>query len=92
MLAVLCIMAPMNLSILVDVNVLLKLLQGVLRAVSKSMQTSMHVIGWDAIAHHARRGQGIVGRETMKWVGEHFEGFAEINCVAQKDPKDFAKS
>ncbi len=69
MLAVLLALDSVNLSILVDINVLLELLERVLRSVGKSMQSRVHVIGGQmppivVIA----RWQGIVCREPVQWI------------------------
>lgn len=73
-LTMLIIMASVNLAILMNIDVVLKLLEGVLRSVGQGMEARMHVIrGQMPIRHHAIRWQGIVGREPVKGIRKHHE-------------------
>jgi hypothetical protein len=70
------VVPSVDLAALVDVDLLLELLQGVLGAISKRVEASVHVIGWEvAIRHQARRRQGIVRREAVEWVGKHLDAW-----------------
>ncbi len=76
-LTMLIIMASVNLTILMNIDVLLELLEGVLRSVGQGMEARMHVVrGQMPIRHHAIRGQGIVCREPVKGVRKHLECLA----------------
>jgi hypothetical protein len=73
-LTMLIIMVPVNLTILMNIDVLLKLLEGVLRSVGQSMEARMHMTrGQMPIRHHAIRWQGIIGREPVKGIRKHHE-------------------
>lgn len=60
---------------LVNINMLLKLMQRILGAVCKSIQSrGVHMVrGNMAIRHHVIRRQCIVCRETVEWIGKHSE-------------------
>jgi hypothetical protein len=75
----LIIVASVHLAILVHIDVLLKLLEGVLRSVGQGMEALMHVIrGQVPVGHHAIRRQGIVRREAVEGIGEHHECLAGV--------------
>jgi hypothetical protein len=85
MLAVLLILHSVYLSILMNINVLLELLEGVLRPVGKCMQTRMHVIGGQMPTGVAvARRQGIVRRETVQWIRKHHEGLEASNFLVER--------
>jgi hypothetical protein len=74
-LAMLIIVAAVNLAILMNINVLLKLLERVLRSVGQSVEAAVHVIRRQVpVRHHAVRGQGIVCREAVEGIRKHLEG------------------
>ncbi len=75
------VVTPVHLAVRVEVDLLLKLLQGVLRAVGQRMQAVVDGIGWERVAHHRRRGEGVVGRETVQWVGKHREGVGVVESA-----------
>lgn len=73
----LIIVASVNVAILMNVDVLLKLLERVLRSVGQSVEARMHVIRRQvAVGHHAVRGQGIVCREAVEGIRKHHECLA----------------
>lgn len=75
----------MGLRILVDIDVLLKLLQRVLRTMCERIQTRVHVMGRDVpVGEHVVRRQGIVSRETVKWIGKHLETLVEVDSKWRK--------
>lgn len=60
-LTMLTIMASVNLAILMNIDVLLELLEGVLRSVGQGVEAGVHVIrGQVPVGHHTVRWQGIV--------------------------------
>jgi hypothetical protein len=74
-----------------NINVLLKLLERVLRSVGKCVKARMHVIrGQVPVGHHAVRGQGIVSRIAVERIGKHLDGPAESSSLVVKDWQDFS--
>jgi len=70
----LVIVASVNLAILMHINVLLKLLECVLRAIGQGVEARVHVIRRQVpVGHHAIRGQGIVCREAVERIRKHLE-------------------
>jgi hypothetical protein len=68
----LIIVAAVNLAILMNIDVLLQLLECVLRAVSQGVEAGVHVIRRQVpVGHHAIRGQGIVCREAVEGIRKH---------------------
>jgi hypothetical protein len=83
----LIIVAPVNLAILMNINVLLKLLERVLRSVGQGVEARMHVIrGQVSVGHHAVRRQGIVCREAVEGIGKHHECLARVFFVCVEGP------
>jgi hypothetical protein len=73
-LAMLLIVASVNLAILMNIDVLLELLERVLRSVGQSVEAGMHVIRRQVpVGHHAVRGQGIVCREAVEGIRKHLD-------------------
>jgi hypothetical protein len=90
MLTMLIIVASVDLAILMNINMLLKLLECVLRSVGQRVKARMHVIRRQVpVGHHAVRGQGIVSRIAVERIGKHLECLAESSSVV-KDWQGFS--
>ena len=59
----------------VDTDVLLQLLQGVVRALGEGVHAGgVHVCGRDmAVGEQRGGGDGVVGRKAVEWIGQHGE-------------------
>lgn len=76
-LTMLIIMTSVNLATLMNIDVLLELLERVLRSVGQGVEAGVHVIrGQVPVGHHTVRGQGIVCREAVEGIRKHLECLA----------------
>jgi hypothetical protein len=83
----LIIVASVNLTILMNIDMLLKLLERVLRSVGQGVEAGMHVIrGQVSVRHHAVRGQGIVCREAVEGIRKHHECLARVFFACVEGP------
>lgn len=91
-LAVPGILAP-ELGVLVDVHLLLKLLEGILRAVRQSIKSgTVQVRRGGMMGEHVRRGKRVVSREAVQRVGEHIGGGRRQTCQQRGDAEEVEKS
>lgn len=85
MLAVFVVVISVNLGVLVNIDLMLELLEGVLRAVCECVQARVHVIRRNMLREHAAGGQGVVRRKPVKRVGKHVGGRTCCCCFAEED-------
>ena len=71
------VVVSMDLPVLVDIDVMLKLLERVLRSMCERVQAGMHVTRGKVTREHAAGRQRIVGRESVKRVGKHGGGLGD---------------
>jgi hypothetical protein len=79
-LAVTGVLRGAELGVLVGVDLLLELLEGVLGAVGQGVEAgAVQVAGGRVVGQHVAGGEGVVGREAVQRVGQHLEGRVEAD-------------